>query len=46
MDGAVITLESFAFDFAGRRWNSFYVSRHGALTFGGPLTYAYRDARQ
>ena len=38
-DGAVIVLESFGFDFAGWTWDSFYVSRHGALTFGGPMTY-------
>ena len=43
-DGAVIGLESFAFDFAGQSWGSFHVSRHGVLTFGGPLTYAYWDA--
>ncbi len=36
-DGALIALESFAFDFAGQSWDSFYVSRHGLLTFGGPL---------
>ena len=43
-DGAVVELPSFAFDFAGRRWNSFYLSQRGALTFGGALTYRYRDA--
>ena len=39
-DGAMIVLESFAFDFAGQSWDSFHVSRHGLLTFGGLLTYA------
>ena len=43
-DGAVIALEDFTFAFAGHRWASFHVSRHGLLTFGGPLTYAYWDA--
>ena len=36
-DGTLIALESFAFDFAGQSWDSFHVSRHGLLTFGGPL---------
>ena len=35
--GVMIALENFAFDFAGQSWDSFYVSRHGLLTFGGPL---------
>ena len=43
-DGAVITLEDFTFAFAGQSWASFHVSRHGLLTFGRPLTYAYWDA--
>lgn len=43
-DESVIALESFAFDFAGQSWDSFHVSRHGLLTFGGPLTYAYWDS--
>ncbi len=36
-DGAVIELERFAFDFTGQSWDSLHVSRHGLLTFGGPL---------
>ena len=43
-DGAEIELESFMFAFAGRRWGSFFVSRHGLITFGQPLTYRYYDA--
>ncbi len=43
-DGAVIGLESFAFDFAGQSWNSFHVSRNGLLTFGGPFTYSYHES--
>ena len=43
-DGAEVELQSFMFDFAGRRWGSFFVSRHGALTFGGALSYRYRDS--
>ena len=35
--GVMIALENFAFDFAGQSWDSFYVSRHGLLTFGEPL---------
>ncbi len=40
-DRAAVELDSFMFDFAGRRWGSFHVSKHGALTFGEPLTYEY-----
>ena len=43
-DGAEIQLESFMFDFAARRWGSFFVSRHGLITFGEPLTYSYWDS--
>ena len=43
-DGAVIELGGFGFAFAGRRWDAFHVSRHGLLTFGGPLAYRYWDA--
>ena len=42
-DGAVVALERFTFAFAGQRWDSFHVSRHGLLTFGGPFTYSYTD---
>ena len=42
-DGAEVQLQSFTFDFAGRRWGSFFVSRHGLITFGEPLTYSYWD---
>ena len=44
VDRAEIHLQSFTFDFAGRRWDSFYVSHHGLLTFGAPLAYNYGDA--
>ena len=40
-DRAEVELDGFIFDFAGRRWGSFHVSKHGALTFGEPLTYEY-----
>lgn len=43
-DRAEIQLESFMFDFAGRRWGSFFVSRHGLITFGERLTYSYWDS--
>ena len=43
-DGAEVQLRSFKFDFAGRRWGRFLVSRHGLITFGGPLTYEYWDS--
>ena len=42
--GAEIQLQSFMFDFAGQRWASFFVSRHGVITFGEPLTYSYWDS--
>ena len=41
-DGAEILLESFMFDFGGRRWASFFVSRLGLITFGEPFTYSPR----
>ena len=40
-DGAEIDLESFTFDFAGREWDSFFVSRRGLITFGQALTFSY-----
>ncbi len=43
-DGADIPLQHFMFDFAGHRWGSFFVSRHGLITFGEPLAYWYRDS--
>ena len=42
-DGEEIPLPSFSFDFAGRRWGSFFVSQHGLITFGKPLTYSQRQ---
>ena len=36
-DRAEIPLQSFMFDFAGQRWDSFFVSRRGALTFAEPF---------
>ena len=38
-DGTEIQLDSFMFDFADRRWGSFFVSRRGLITFGEPPTY-------
>ena len=43
-DGEEVQLQSFMFDFAASRWGSFFVSRHGLITFGEPLTYRYWDA--
>ena len=43
-DREEIHLQSFMFDFAGRSERSFFVSRHGLLTFGEPLAYNYQDA--
>ena len=43
-DGAEIQLQSFMFDFAGRRWGLFYVSRQGLVTFGEPLSYSYDNS--
>ena len=45
-DGEEIRLPSFMVDFAGRRWGSFFVSRHGLITFGEPFTYSHRDSSQ
>ena len=42
-DGVEIRLQSFMFDFAGRRWGSFFVSRQGLVTFGEPFSYSYDD---
>ena len=45
-DEAMVSFQSFMFDFAGQRWASFYVSRHGLLTFGAPFAWSYyRDGR-
>ena len=38
-DEAEISFQSFMFDFAGQRWGSFFVSRHGLITFGEPFTH-------
>ena len=40
-DGEEIHLQRFTFDFAGSGWGSFFVSRHGLITFGEPLAYDY-----
>ena len=40
-DGEEIPLRSFMFDFAGRRWGSFFVSARGLITFGERLTYRH-----
>ena len=39
-DGVEIEFDAFEFDYAGRRWNSVFVSKHGLLTFGSPLEYS------
>ena len=31
---------AFPFDFAGQRWESFFVSRYGAVTFGEPYPFS------
>ena len=31
---------SFGFDFAGQRWDSFFVSRYGLVTFGEPYPFS------
>ena len=41
-DGHKVQLQSFMFDFAGQQWGSFFVSRRGLITFGGPFTYIPR----
>ena len=40
-DDTEFQLENFVFDFAGRRWGSFFVSRRGLISFGERLTYDY-----
>ena len=42
-DRAQIPFQRFRFDFAGRTWGSFFVSRQGLITFGEPLGYTYDD---
>ena len=44
-DSEEIQLGAFTFDFAGREWRSFFVSRYGLITFGKPLAYSPRDLR-
>ena len=39
-DGVEVELGDFEFDYAGRRWNSVFMSKHGLLTFGTPLEYS------
>jgi hypothetical protein len=43
-DEAVVSFQSFMFDFAGQQWGDFYVSRHGLLTFGAPFAWSYYRA--
>lgn len=43
-EGREIAL-GFAFDFRGRTRRSFYVGRHGALTFGARLSDRYDHAQ-
>ena len=39
-DGVEVELGDFEFDYAGRRWNSAFMSKHGLLTFGAPIEYS------
>ena len=39
--GAEVSFRGFEFEFAGRTWSSFFVSRRGIITFGRPLQYDY-----
>ena len=40
-DGIEVALGDFEFDYAGQRWDSFFVSKHGLITFGGLLEYLH-----
>ena len=44
-DGTEFQLQNFTFDFAGRSWGSFFVSRSGLISFVEPLNYSYWDAK-
>ena len=39
-DGVEVEFGDFDFDYAGRRWSSVFMSKHGLLTFGAPLDYS------
>ncbi|MCY4110236.1 MAG: hypothetical protein OXG11_14580 [Chloroflexi bacterium] len=39
-DGVEVEFGGFEFDYAGRRWSSVFVSKHGLLTFGRPLEFS------
>ena len=39
-DGVVVEFGDYEFDYAGRRWNSVFMSKHGLLVFGAPLEYS------
>ena len=39
-DGVEVEFGDFEFEYAGRRWNSFFLSKHGLLTFGATLEYS------
>jgi len=39
--GEEVSFRGFGFEFAGRTWTSFFVSRLGIVTFGRPLQYDY-----
>ena len=41
--GAAVAFDGFRFEFGGRRWDSFYLSRRGRLTFGAPPADSYAD---
>ena len=43
-DGVEIEFGNFEFDYAGRRWNSVVMSKHGLLAFGAPLEYSIHFA--
>lgn len=44
-DGAEIQIQNFTFDFASRRWGSFFVSQRGLITFSEPLNFSSRGHR-
>jgi hypothetical protein len=39
--GEQVSFRGFDFEFAGKMWSSFFVSRRGIVTFGRPLQYDY-----
>ena len=39
-DGVEVDFGDFEFNYAGRRWKSVFMSKHGLLTFGAPPEYS------